>query len=137
MTYGHTTINIDKEMMERAKELNINISEQFRKFLAVKVEEAEDKTLQEAKKALEAARDKAVEGIDKINEIYRIREENQKKKLKLLETTYAHITEIKEITPEQMTDTEYMTKLIELLRAKYNNRYISVSGIKEFRMLNS
>jgi hypothetical protein len=135
MTYGHTTVSIDKDMIQKAKELEINISEVLRTALAVKLDEAENDQLDRAFVDLQNAKRSAEEGISKINEIYKLREENRIKKIKVLEDTYSPITELVDLTPEQMLDVQYMMKLIELLRAKYNNRFISVSGIKEYCML--
>jgi len=135
MTKGITTVYVDKELVEQAKELNINISNLLNTVLFEQLKKASEDDVEKTLEKFNRAKVMAQEGIDKINEIKVAIKDKQQAEIKLLQEIYGNISEINELNTLNLKDIDFMTSLVDMLRVKYNNRYISMSGIRSYMEL--
>jgi post-segregation antitoxin (ccd killing protein) len=135
MTKGITTVYIEKELVEQAKELNINISNLLNTVLFEQLRKASEDEVENTLEKFQRAKVMAQEGIERINDIKREILEKQQAEKKLLIDIYGNITEVKDLNLLNLKDVDFMTSLVDMLRVKYNNRYISMAGIKDYMEL--
>lgn len=135
MVLKHTTLTIDHDMIEQAKEKNINISEFLRNALK---EYLEQKTAEEFENLLHDLKLRQIEVSDVINEvenrIKEVKEEKDRKDKEILEL-YAGLPECQNLTSEQLVDKDFMVKLVDILREKYPEKKASVTSIREYYKL--
>ena len=136
MVKTHTTLNIESELKDKAKELGLNMSELLENALKSKIG---SNTNEELKELLNKFQDFDIEvqlAIKRIKDEFKRREDSMSARKDYLEKTYGKMTEIFDITEEQLHDMDFLNKLIDMLRAKYNNRFICGKDIIEYHETN-
>lgn len=132
MDMKHTTLTLDDEMVQKAKEKGINISKFVRESLAKALEVGDidkiNKTLElfdnlqtemdEARKTIEEHKNALMESLN-------ARKEEVMKKCK-------DVPELHNLSPSFLKDTKQMMGLVDIIRAKYPESRISIADIKEY-----
>ena len=126
-----TTIYIDSELKEQAKAEGINISQFVEDILREKLGKKVKEELIDALDFLEKQIDKAqvarMKLIQRIEEI-KAEEESKREEIKNI---FKDVPEAQNLTESQLKDKEFLMKLVDIIREKYNKR-IGITDIKEY-----
>jgi len=137
MGMGHTTLTVDEDLIEKAKEKGINISKLLREALQKALDAGKDMTEQcnEAIAILKNARQECNDGILLLEQrLLEVSQDVELRKQKLTDKC-KDIPEIQNLPKYYLVDTKKMMALINVLRDKYPNLRISIAEIREYNQL--
>jgi post-segregation antitoxin (ccd killing protein) len=127
MTKVHLNACIDNEVFEAAKKAKINISQALEQTLRARTGDTNEvaKNLAVAKETIAEARQE-LQRLTDIVEGEELRLEQ--KKAEFFDT----MPELQMLTPDQVSNSDYMLQLVGQLREKYNDRTISFLTLQKY-----
>ena len=135
MAYAHTSISVEQESIDKAKQLQINVSKLVREKLKEAIETIDPSSLENMIKELKVSKIELEVTIEEIETKIKEIEADKQIKTNATISKYDNVTEVQDLTPEFLANSEHMMKLVDVIREKYPSLRASVKEIQDYYQL--